>query len=223
MSRRLSTRLAGLRPTAVNTILADVREVAGAGTSAISLMRGEPDFRTPAHIVEAAERSLQDGRTSYPDNRGEQRLRAAVATKLERDNRVLYDPHTEVLVTTGATFGIYAALAALLSDGDEVLVPDPIYDAYRSPMLLAGGRPRAVRATIEHGRFVLSAEAIDAAVTPASRALLLNTPWNPVGTVMARAELEAIAEVVLRRDLTLISDEIYEAIVYDGHCNISQE
>jgi aspartate/methionine/tyrosine aminotransferase len=210
-----------LRPTAVNTILADVREVERTGTSVISLMRGEPDFRTPAHIVDAAERSLRDGRTSYPDNRGEHRLRAAVATKLERDNRVVYDPQTEVLVTTGATFGIYAALAALLSDGDEVLVPDPIYDAYRSPILLAGGRPRAVRATIEHGRFVLSAGAIDAAMTPTCRALLLNTPWNPVGTVVSRAELEAIADVVLRRDLTLISDEIYEAIVYDGHCHIS--
>ncbi len=221
MARRLSTRLAGLRPTAVNTILADVREVAGAGTSVISLMRGEPDFRTPAHIIEAAERSLKDGRTSYPDNRGEQRLRAAVATKLERDNRVAYDPQSEVLVTTGATFGIYAALAALLSDGDEVLVPDPIYDAYRSPILLAGGRSRPVRASIEHGRFVLSAAAIEAAITPASRALLLNTPWNPVGTVVAREELEAIAGVVMRHDLTLISDEIYEAIVYDGHCHIS--
>lgn len=221
MARRLSTRLAGLRPTAVNTILADVREVQATGTQVISLMRGEPDFRTPPHIVEEAERSLEDGRTSYPDNRGEQRLRAAVTTKLERDNRVTYDPQTEVLVTTGATFGIYAALAALLCDGDEVLVPDPIYDAYRSPILLAGGRSRAVRASIESGRFVLSAAAIEAAITPASRVLLLNTPWNPVGTVISRDELEAIADVVLRHDLTLISDEIYEAIVYDGHCHVS--
>jgi len=221
MPRRLSTRLARLRQTAVNTILADVRAVETTDAPVISLMRGEPDFRTPAHIVEAASRALADGRTSYPDNRGELRLRAAIAAKLERDNHVVYDPHTEVLVTPGATFGIHAALTALLSDGDEVLVPDPIYDAYYSPVLLAGGRVRTVRASIEAGRFALSPAAIEAAITPASRVLLLNTPWNPVGTVLSRGEIEAIAEVVLRHDLTLISDEIYEAIVYDGHCHLS--
>ena len=221
MARRLSTRLAGLRPTAVNTILADVRSVQSPDAAVISLMRGEPDFRTPAHIVDAASRALAEGRTSYPDNRGELRLRAAITAKLERDNHVSYDPHTEVLVTTGATFGIHAALTALLSDGDEVLVPDPIYDAYHSPIVLAGGRVRTVRASIDGGRFVLSPAAIEAAITPSTRVLLLNTPWNPVGTVLTRGEIEAIADVVLRHDLTLISDEIYEAIVYDGHCHLS--
>jgi aspartate/methionine/tyrosine aminotransferase len=221
MARRLSERLAGLRPTAVNVILADVREVQAGGASIVSLMRGEPDFRTAPHIAEAAAKSLADGRTSYADNRGERRLRDAVSAKLARDNGVVYDPQTEVLVTTGATFGIYAALAALLSEGDEVLVPDPIYDAYRSPILLAGGRVRTVCAAIENSRFTLRPEAIEAAITPTSRVLLLNTPWNPVGTVVTRAELEAIGDIVLRHDLMLISDEIYEAIVYDGHCHVS--
>ena len=210
-----------LRPTAVNTILGEVRAAQSAGHSLVSLMRGEPDLPTPRHIVEAATRALADGRTSYPDNRGELRLREAVAAKLARDNQLIYDPVTEILVTTGATFGIYAALTALLKEGDEVLLPDPIYDAYQSPIALAGGLARPVRAPIVDGRFVLTADALEASVTPRSRMLLLNTPWNPVGTVFSEAELQAIAGFVVRHDLLLVSDEIYEAIVYDGHRHLS--
>jgi len=184
-------------------------------------MRGEPDFDTPAHIIEAATRAMKGGRTRYPDNRGEIVLRQAVAEKLSRENGVTYDPGTEILVTTGATLGIHSALLALLNEDDEVLVPDPIYDAYLSPVLLAGGRVAPVRAQIEHGRFVLTAQAIDAAVTSRSKALLLNTPWNPVGTVFRESELRAIADVVTRRNLVLISDEIYEAITYEGCKHVS--
>lgn len=214
-------RAALLKPTAVNSILAEVRQVQAEGTSVVSLMRGEPDFRTPAHITEAAVAALGNGRTSYPDNRGELRLREAVALKLARDNGLSYDPAAEILVTTGATFGIYTALAALITDGDEVLLPDPVYDAYQSPILLAGGRIRRVPARLEHGRFQLTVDALEAAVTPASRALLLNSPWNPVGTVLTEAELRAIGAFIVRRNLVLISDEIYEAIVYDGHRHVS--
>ena len=184
-------------------------------------MRGEPDFDTPPHIIEAATRAMKGGRTRYPDNRGEIVLRQAVADKLSRENGVTYDPGSEILVTTGATLGIHSALLALLNDDDEVLVSDPIYDAYHSPILLAGGRVAPVRTSIEDGRFVLTAQAIDEAVTPRSRVLLLNTPWNPVGTVIRESELLAIADVLSRRDLMLISDEIYEAITYDGCRHVS--
>jgi aspartate aminotransferase len=211
----------GLRPTAVNTILGEVRAAQSAGRSLVSLMRGEPDLPTPAHIVEAATRALADGRTGYPDNRGEPRLREAVAAKLARDNGLSCDPASEILVTTGATFGIYAAMTALLQDGDEVLVPDPIYDAYQSPIALARGRSRPVRAPIEDGRFVLTRDALEQSVTPASKVLLLNTPWNPVGTVFREEELREIGDFVVRHSLTLISDEIYEAIVYEGRRHVS--
>lgn len=184
-------------------------------------MRGEPDLATPPHIVEACERALRAGRTGYPDNRGEQRFREAVALKLERDNGLKFDPGTEILATSGASFGIWAALAALLNEGDEVLLPDPIYDAYVSPVRLCGGVVKMVPSRIENGRFVLSAEALEAAWTPAARLLILNTPWNPVGTVLARAELAQIAEFCIRRNVILLSDEIYEAIVYDGREHIS--
>ena len=217
----LGDRWAGLRPTAVNSILADVRAVQASGRDVVSLMRGEPDFRTPPHIIAAATDALAKGRTGYPDNRGEPTLREAVAAKLSRDNSLSYDPGAEILVTTGATFGIYAALMAVLREGDEVLLPDPIYDAYRSPVVLAGGQVRPVRAPIHGGRFVLDPEALSAAVTPRSRVLLLNSPWNPAGTVFTESELRAIGDFVVRHNLVLVSDEIYEAIVYETHRHVS--
>jgi aspartate aminotransferase len=214
-------RSALLKPTAINTILADVRQVRAAGKPVVSLMRGEPDFSTPAHISDAAMQALKAGRTTYPDNRGEPGLREAVALKLARDNALSYDPATEILVTTGATLGIHSALMALIAEGDGVLLPDPVYDAYQSPILLAGGVIQPVRASIARDRFVLDAEALEAAATSSSRALILNTPWNPVGTSLTEAELRAIGDFVIRRNLVLISDEIYEAIVYDGHRHVS--
>lgn len=184
-------------------------------------MRGEPDFETPAHIADAAIAAIRAGRTRYPDNRGEPRLREAVAAKLLRDNQVRCDPDTEILVTTGATLGIHCALTALLDAGDEVIVPEPIYDAYQSPIRLAGGTARYAPSPLIDGRFTLSIDALREAVTPRSKVLLLNTPWNPVGTVFTPEELSAVGEFVLRHDLTLISDEIYEGITYDGARHVS--
>jgi aspartate/methionine/tyrosine aminotransferase len=217
----LADRLAALKPTAVNAILAEVRECQAQGKSLVSLMRGEPDLKTPGHIVEACARALANGRTTYPDNRGEKAFREAVAVKLERDNQLRYDPATEILATTGATLGIYAALMALIQEGDEVLLPDPVYDAYQSPVRLAGGRIRNVPTKIVNGRFALTEEDLEAVWSPAARVLILNTPWNPVGTVFSREELAGIVQFCDRRNIALITDEIYEAIVYDGHTHVS--
>jgi aspartate aminotransferase len=218
---RASARASVLKPTAVNFVLAEVNALRAQGRTLISLMRGEPDFRTPEHIVEAAVRSLSSGRTTYPDNRGEIKLRRAVAEKLARENSVSYDPGSEILITDGATLGVYAALMAVLGSGEDILLPDPIYDAYQSPVRLAGAEARSVRSRCENGRFRITADDLDAAWTPKSRALLVNTPWNPVGTVLTKAEIAQIAEFVERRDLILISDEIYESITYDGHRHVS--
>jgi aspartate aminotransferase len=216
-----SDRIAGLRPTAVNGVLAEARELESQGVELVSLMRGEPDFPTPAHIVEAAAAALRNGRTSYPDNRGEKGFREAVALKLERDNGIRFDPATEIIATTGATFGIHAALTAVLNDGDEVLLPDPIYDAYQSPIRLAGGVIRSVPSHLENGRFVLDTQALETLATKRTKLLILNTPWNPTGTVLRRQELDRVADFCLRHNLILLSDEIYEAITYGGAEHIS--
>ncbi|MDQ6664325.1 MAG: pyridoxal phosphate-dependent aminotransferase [Acidobacteriota bacterium] len=216
-----ASRIGTLKPTAVNMILAEMRELEAQGKNLVSLMRGEPDLPTPPHIVEACNRALARGRTGYPDNRGEKNFREAIAIKLERDNDLQFDPATELLATTGATFGIYAALMALLEPGGEVLLPDPIYDAYQSPIRLAGGSIKRVASSIEDGRFAIGEEALEAAWSPASRVLLLNTPWNPVGTVFSRTELAAITKFCERRNVALISDEIYEAITFSGYRHIS--
>jgi aspartate/methionine/tyrosine aminotransferase len=209
-----SSRVSALEPTAVNAILAEVRECQAQGRKLVSLMRGEPDLATPPHIVEACTRALKNGRTGYPDNRGEKNLREAVALKLERDNGLRFDPASEILATSGATFGIYAALTALLNPGDEVLLPDPIYDAYQSPVRLAGGTIRPVASRIVNGRFAIDMDSLEAAWSPAARLLILNTPWNPAGTVLTREELRAIAGFCERRNVLLVSDEIYESITY---------
>jgi aspartate aminotransferase len=214
-------RVAAVTPTAVNSILAEVRQLQQQGRTLVSLMRGEPDLPTPPHIVEAAITALRNGRTGYPDNRGEPALRNAVAEKLTRDNGITYDPASEILVTTGATLGIYTALGAILNDGDEVLLPDPVYDAYLSPIRLAGGRPRAIPASVENGRFLLDRASLETAWTPSCRAILLNTPWNPVGTVLTRSEIQTIGAFALERDLILLSDEIYETILYGRAVHVS--
>lgn len=218
---RLAERLSLLKPTAVNSILAEARALQNQGHKLISLMRGEPDLATPSHIVEAATQALHSGRTTYADNRGEPALREAVSDKLRRLNGLTYDPRSEILITDGATLGIYAALQVLLQPGDDILVPDPIYDAYRSPIRLTGARAQPVKSDLTGGRFGLTAAALEAAWTPETRALLLNTPWNPVGTVFTEAELKAIADFACRRDLMVVSDEIYEAITYGDHAHRS--
>lgn len=221
-SLKIADRISSLKPTAVNAILSEVRHLRSLGRQVVSLMRGEPDFPTPSHIVQAAKDALTADRTGYPEIAGEPGLRKAIARKLQRDNSVTYNPASEIMVTDGATMGIYAALMTLLSPGDGVLIPDPIYDAYRSPIRMAGGVVQSFRTTRgAGGRFELSIEAMEEACTSTTRVLLINNPWNPVGTVLTEAEWTQIAEFVLRKGLVLISDEIYEAITYDDRRHIS--
>ncbi len=221
MTHRLADRVAGLRPTAVNAVMAEVRRLQKEGRDLVSLMRGQPDTPTPAHIVEAAQKALHDGRTGYADNQGEPSLREAVAEKLARDNGLSYDPATEILITDGATCGISTALAVLVELGCDVLLPDPVYDAYAGPIVLWGGRPVPVRSALRDGRFALDRAALDAARTQRGRVLLLNSPWNPVGTVLTRAELGAVMAFAGEHDLAVVSDEIYEALTYDGRRHVS--
>jgi len=218
---RIASRISALQSTAVNRVLQEVRTYQASGQTVVSLMRGQPDSPTPLHIVAAAEQSLRAGRTGYADNQGEPRLRQAVAEKLRREQGLSYDPASEILITDGATCGIALALGAVLEPGDEVLLPDPIYEAYASPIALFGGRAVPAPAAICSGRFTIDASALEADVTERTRVLLLNHPWNPVGTAFTAAELQTIVDLVVRHDLVLISDEIYESLIYDGRKHVS--
>lgn len=214
-------RLAAVRPTAVNRVLQEARQVQAEGRSLVSLMRGQPDTPTPGHIVEAAIKAMRDGHTGYPDNQGEPVLRQAVAEKLEREQGLKYDPDREILITDGATAGLFCALGVLLQPDDNVLLPNPIYDAYLSPIALWGGRTVSVRSSIRDGRFRLDHAILESVRTPRSRVLLLNTPWNPTGTVFTREELTACLEFAEQNNLYVISDEIYENLIYDGRRHLS--
>ena len=221
VSWSLADRVARLRPTAVNRVLQKVRQLEAEGHSLVSLMRGQPDTPTPPHIVEAAIRSLRDGRTGYPDNRGEPALRRAVAEKLRREQGLSYDPDREILVTDGATFGISAAFGALVQPHADVMLPDPIYDAYAAPIALWGGQVRPVPATVRDGRFTLDRRGFEDSWSSDSASILLNTPWNPVGTVLTREELVDVMGFAEEHDCPVIGDEIYESLVYDGRRHVS--
>jgi len=219
----LAHRVSSLRPTAVNQVLCEVRRLQAEGRSVVSMMRGQPDTPTPGHIVEAALRSLRDGRTGYPDNQGEASLRQAVAEKLKREQGLTYDPEREILITDGATLGLAAAFGTLVEPDGTVLLPDPIYDAYEAAIRLWGGEPTPVRARLQNGRFMLDRAGLEDAWRSTTDIILLNTPWNPVGTVLSQRELAAIMEFAERPsfDHPVISDEVYEALVYDGRKHVS--
>jgi aspartate/methionine/tyrosine aminotransferase len=214
-------RVSRLKPTAVNQVLQEVHQLQAEGHSLVSLMRGQPDTPTPVHIVEAARRAVRDGRTGYPDNQGELALRQAVSDKLWRQHNLSYDPEREILITDGATLGVCAALGALADRDQTILLPDPVYDAYAAVIALWGSKSMPVAGALCDGRFTIgSRQLVNSGVT-GTAIILLNTPWNPVGTVLRQGELNDIMGFALKHDDLVISDEIYESLVYDGRCHIS--
>lgn len=186
----------------------------------ISLGIGEPDFVTPWHIREAAIYVLERGRTGYTSNLGLPRLRRAVADYVARGYGVSYEPLTEVLVSVGVSEAIDLALRAVLEPGDEVLYHEPCYVSYAPSVVLAGGVACAV-ATRAEDEFRLRPEALEAAITPRSRVLMLNFPTNPTGATMSADELGAIAEICRRHDLLVFTDEIYSELTYEGASHVS--
>ncbi|WP_345014901.1 pyridoxal phosphate-dependent aminotransferase [Streptomyces shaanxiensis] len=205
------------------TIFAEMSALA-LRTGSINLGQGFPDTDGPEEVREAAVRALRDGRgNQYPPGPGVPELRTAVAAHQEWRYGLSYDPDTEVLVTAGATEAIAAALLALLEPGDEVIAFEPYYDSYAACIAMAGGtrvpvtlRPgEESRDGVAHRRFRLDLDELRAAVTDRTRLLLINTPHNPTGTVLTREELTAIAELAVERDLLVVTDEVYEHLVFD--------
>ncbi len=190
-------------------------DVAAEMDNVISLGVGEPDFVTPWHIRDMCVDGLHNGYTSYTSNYGLLELREEIARTMFNDYGLRYDPRREILVTVGVSEALDLAMRAILSPGDEVLVPEPCYVSYKTCVTLAGGRPRPV-ATVLDNEFKVTVEQLTAALTPRTKALLIGYPNNPTGTIMTRNELLAIARFAAQHDLIVISDEIYSQLTYDS-------
>ncbi|WBB64299.1 pyridoxal phosphate-dependent aminotransferase [Streptomyces sp. WMMC500] len=207
----------------VTTIFAEMSALA-VRTGAINLGQGFPDTDGPAEVAEAAVRAVREGRgNQYPPGPGIPELRRAVAAHQRRWYGLEWDPESEVLVTAGATEAVAAALLALLEPGDEVIALEPYYDSYAACIAMAGARrvpvtlrPDTGAAPAEPAAYRLDLDELRAAVTPATRLILLNSPHNPTGTVLDRTELEAVAALARERDLLVVTDEVYEHLVFDG-------
>jgi aminotransferase len=187
----------------------------------ISLGVGEPDFVTPWHIREAAIFALERGRTSYTANLGLMRLREAISEHLARFFNVHYDPRKQILITVGVSEALDIALRALINPGDEILYHEPCYVSYSPSIVMAHGVARAISCLPENG-FAVTAEAVEKAITPRSKVLILNFPTNPTGGTMTREELERIAVVAQKHQLIVITDEIYSELTFEGrHVSIA--
>ncbi|WP_436492657.1 pyridoxal phosphate-dependent aminotransferase [Actinokineospora sp. HUAS TT18] len=198
-----------------STIFAEMTALA-VSTGAVNLGQGFPDTDGPASMLTAAQEAIASGVNQYPPGPGRPELRAAIAAQRSRYG-THFDPDTEILVTVGATEAIAASLLALVDRGDEVIMFEPYYDSYAASVAMAGATRRVVSLAEEpSGRFGLDVDALRAAVTPATKAILVNTPHNPTGTVLTPAELSEIAAVCIEHDLLAITDEVYEDLLFDG-------
>ena len=214
--RFLNSRIASVPPSGIRRFF----DLAASRKDAISLGVGEPDFKTPYPIRDAAINSLVDGETQYTANRGLLELRQEISYYLEHRYQISYRPEDEILVTIGASEAIDLALRALISEGEEVLVPDPSYVSYAPGVIFAGGVPVPVE-TRQEDDFRLKAETLEKKITGKSKLLILPYPNNPTGAIMEKEDLEAIANVVRKHDLLVISDEIYSELVYDNHTHVA--
>ena len=187
---------------------------------AISLCVGEPSATAAPHIVEAACRSIREGHTTYTNVLGIEPFREAVAAYSEKVKGLRYDVDTEIQAVDGATIGLFLAMKALLDAGDEVILPSPYFTSYDAEALMCGGVPVPVALKPEH-QMRLNADDIEAAITPRTKAVLLNSPGNPSGAVTPLSELERIADVCIRHDIWVISDEVYHPFVFDGSASIA--
>ncbi|HET8718517.1 MAG TPA: pyridoxal phosphate-dependent aminotransferase [Nocardioidaceae bacterium] len=207
---RMAHRLRGIPPTVFSEMSA-----LAVRTNALNLGQGFPDQDGPSSAVEVAVDALRSGQNQYPPGRGLPVLRQAVAEHQAKHYGIQLDPETEVLATTGATEGIAAALLSVLNPGDEIIVLEPFYDSYPACIQMAGAVRRPV--TLRGPDFRLDVDELRAAVTDRTTAMLINSPHNPTGTVLTRHELDAIAQVAVEHDLVVITDEVYEHLVYEDH------
>lgn len=219
---KLAKRVEALTPSTTLAITAKANALKAEGHNVIGLGAGEPDFNTPIHIIEAAYQSMKEGHTKYTASGGLVTLKKAIANKLQEDQGLTYET-SEIIVSTGAKHSLYSLFQAIIDEGDEVIIPIPYWVSYPEQVKLAGGVPVYVEGK-EENQFKITSEDLRKTITKQTKALVLNSPSNPTGSLYTAEELKAIGEVCLQEDVLIVSDEIYEKLVYGGskHTSIAE-
>lgn len=222
MKQLLANRVKTLTPSSTLAITAKANELKAQGVDVIGLGAGEPDFNTPENILKAAKDSMDKGLTKYTPAGGLPALKKAIIAKLERDNELSYQPN-EIIVGVGAKHVLYTLFQVILNEGDEVIIPIPYWVSYPEQVKLAGGVPVYVEGTAEQG-YKITAAQLAVAITDKTKAVIINSPSNPSGMIYSREELAELAAVAEEKDILIVSDEIYEKLVYNGnkHFSIAQ-
>lgn len=216
---KLAARVDQVSPSLTLAISAKAKAMQAEGVDVCSFSAGEPDFDTPEHIKAAAKQALDDGKTRYGPAAGEPALREAIARKLQTDNQLCYGAEN-IIVTNGGKQSLYNLAQVLIEPGDEVIIPAPYWVSYPEMVKLAGGTPVAVETTVETG-YKITPEQLRQAITSKTKLFILNSPSNPTGMVYTPDEIKALAEVVVEADIWVVSDEIYEKILYDDAEHLS--
>ncbi|MFC0559921.1 pyridoxal phosphate-dependent aminotransferase [Halalkalibacter alkalisediminis] len=218
----LAKRVSTLTPSSTLAITAKAKELKEQGHDVIGLGAGEPDFNTPQYIIDAAVRSMEEGHTKYTPSAGLPKLKQAIIGKFETDQNISYTPG-EILVGSGAKHVLYTLFQAILDAGDEVIIPTPYWVSYPEQVKLAEGNPVYIEG-LESNEFKVTAEQLEQAITSKTKAFILNSPSNPTGSMYSDDELRQLGEVCIKHNILIVSDEIYEKLVYDGatHTSIAQ-
>jgi aspartate aminotransferase len=215
----LSKNVAQLAPSMTLAITSQAKALKKAGQDVLSFGAGEPDFNTPAPVVEAAVKALQNGQTRYTESAGILELRQGIAAKLKRDNGIQYDA-SQISVNCGAKHSCYNAILAICGPGDQVIIPAPYWTSYPEMVKLCGAEPIIVETKAENGWKMTPAE-FEEAMTPMTKMVIINSPGNPTGSVYSAAELRAIGEIAAGEGIVILSDEIYEKLVYGEEKHVS--
>ena len=216
---KLAARANRVPPSMTLAIAAKAKAMQAEGIDICSFSAGEPDFPTPVHICEAAKKALEEGKTRYGPAAGEPKLRQAIANKLQGDNNVNYQAEN-IIVTNGGKFSLFNLMQTLIETGDEVIIPAPYWLSYPEMVKLADGTPVIVD-TLAENDYKITPQQLETAITPQTKLFVLNSPSNPTGAVYSPDEVKALAEVILQHDLLVVSDEIYEKILYDDAKHLS--
>lgn len=219
LKKRLASRVNTLTPSTTLAITAKAKQMKDSGIDIIGLGAGEPDFNTPSNILEAAITSMNEGKTKYTPSGGLVELKDAVIDKLKRDQQLTYE-RNEIMIGIGAKHVLYTLFQVILNPGDEVIIPAPYWVSYPEQVKLAGGVPVHIEGAAS-AQFKVTAEEIKNAVTNKTKAVIINTPGNPTGMIYSEAELLEIAAVCKDKDIWIISDEIYEKLIYGGENHVS--